>query len=287
MPVCIDQELEKTNSRLKLGAVRVKVYRKGSKLYLQGTFPPKPGSTRVKPYQQYLTLGVSANPAGLKVAEAKAKEIGALLDLGRFDWEPYLKIKPGEDTQPLLVKDWLERFERHYFESRPRTPAKLNTFQKNYRALLGRMPGHAVLTAELLRETVLKESKPGSRNRQLFVMSYSALAKLAGIEVDLRSLRSNYSPKSVSPRDLPTDAEILETVEQFVNPGWRWIYGMLATYGLRDHEVFRVDTSRLHKSPHVVEVLDDSKTGGRLVYLTFPVKSAERRAATPPSGCLT
>ena len=54
----------------------------------------------------------------------------------------------------------------------------------------------------------------------------------------------------------------LETVEQFVNPGWRWIYGMLATYGLRDHEVFQVDTSRLHEAPHVVEVLDDSKTGG-------------------------
>lgn len=266
MPVCLDQELEKANHRLKLGAVRVKIYRKGNKLYLQGTFPPKPESTKVKPYQQYLALGISANPPGLKVAEAKAKEIGALLDLGRFDWHPYLKIKATNEPQDLKVKDWIERFEQHYFESRPRTPSKLNTFHKNYRALLARMPGHTILTAELLRETVLKESKSGSRNRQLFVMSYSALAKLAKIEVDLRSLRSNYSPKSVSPRELPTDVKILDIAECFNDPGWRWIYGMLATYGLRDHEVFRLDISRMREPPHVVEILENSKTGGRLVY---------------------
>jgi integrase len=202
----------------------------------------------------------------LKVAEAKAKEIGALLDLGRFEWKPYLKIKREIEVAEKTVSDWIESFEQHYFESRPRTPSKLNTFRKNYHALLSRMPGNEVLTADLIRETVLKESAAGSRNRQLFVMAYSSLAKLAGVEVDLRSLRSNYSPNSVSPRDLPTDVEILETVERFVDPGWQWIYGMLATYGLRDHEVFRVDTSRLREAPHVLEVLDDSKTGGRLVY---------------------
>jgi hypothetical protein len=72
MGFCIEQELEKVNARLKAGAVRVQIYRKGNKLYLQGTFLPKPGSTKTIPHQQYLALGVSANPAGLKVTEAKA-----------------------------------------------------------------------------------------------------------------------------------------------------------------------------------------------------------------------
>jgi integrase len=266
MGFCIEQELEKVNNRLKAGAVRVQIYRKGNKLYLQGTFPPKPGSTKTIPHQQYLALGVSANPAGLKVTEAKAKEIAALLDLGRFDWTPYSKIKRDSGEKAQTVSEWLKRFEQHYFESRPRTPAKLNTFQKNYWAVLARMPGHEVLTATLIRETVLKESVAGSRNRQIFVMAYASLAKLAGIEVDLKSLKSDYSPKSVSPRDLPTDEAILETIDRFSDPGWRWIYGMLATYGLRDHEVFRLDTSRMKDPPYVVEVLDDSKTGQRLVY---------------------
>lgn len=265
MPFCLTEELKKVNRRLKLGAVRVQICRKGSKLYLQGTFPPKPSSERVLPHQQYLALGISTNAAGLKVAEAKAKEIAALLDLGRFDWQPYLKRKQAA-AEGLTVAEWIKRFEHHYFESRPRTSAKLNTFHKNYRALLARMPGNQVLTADLLRETVLKESVAGSRNRQLFVMAYTSLAKLSEITVDLKSLRSNYSPRSVSPRDLPTDEQILEVAERFDDPGWRWIYGMMATYGLRDHEVFRVDTSRLQDPPHVVEVLDDSKTGQRLVY---------------------
>jgi integrase len=98
------------------------------------------------------------------------------------------------------------------------------------------------------------------------VMAYAALAKFAEITVDLKPLRSDYSPKSVSPRDLPTDEQILEVAERFTDPGWRWIYGMLATYGLRDHEVFRLDTSRLQESPHILEVLDDSKTGRRQVF---------------------
>jgi integrase len=268
MAFCINEELEKTNQRLKSGAIWVKICVKGNKLYLQGTFPPKPDSTRGQPYQQYLTLGVSANPSGLKVAEAKAKEIAALLDLGRFDWSPYIKQKKVAvgATEAVTVADWLERFEQNYFESRPRTSAKLNTFHKNYRTLLARMPGTQLLTAELLRQTVLQESVAGSRNRQLFVMAYGSLARLAGITVDLKSLRSNYSPKSVSPRDLPTDEQILEVAELLSDPGWRWIYGMLATYGLRDHEVFRLDTSRLKEPPHVLEVLDNSKTGQRLVY---------------------
>ncbi len=200
------------------------------------------------------------------MTEAKAKEIAALLDLGRFDWTPYSKIKRDSGEKAQTVSEWLKRFEQHYFESRPRTPAKLNTFQKNYWAALARMPGHEVLTATLIRETVLKESVAGSRNRQIFVMAYASLAKLAGIEVDLKSLKSNYSPKSISPRDLPTDEAILETIDRFSDPGWRWIYGMLATYGLRDYEVFRLDTSRMKDPPYVVEVLDDSKTGQRLVY---------------------
>ena len=261
----IDALIAKTNDRLKAAAVRVKVYRKGAKLYLQGTLPPKPNSNKLKPHQQYLTLGVSANLPGLKVAEARAKEVDALLSLGQFKWADWIKPE-AIAPEYLTVGEWLERFEKHYFQSRPRGQSQLNTFHKNYRLLILRMPQDERLTAKLILDTIEQKSEAGSRNRQLFCMAYGSLAKLAGIEVDLKALDSNYSPKSVSPRDLPTDEEIVAAWEAIKNPGWKWVFAMMATYGLRNHEVFRLDTSRLREPPHVLRVLEETKTGSRLVY---------------------
>ncbi|MEP0872460.1 site-specific integrase [Trichocoleus desertorum AS-A10] len=261
----IDALIAKANERLKAAAVRVRVYRKGAKLYLQGTLPPKPNSNKLKPHQQYLTLGVSANLPGLKVAEARAKEVDALLSLRQFNWAAWIK-QSAIALDQLTVAEWLERFEASYFQSRPRGQSQINTFHKNYWLLIRRMPQDEILTASLLLNTIEEESEAGSRNRQLFCMSYGALAKLAGIEIDLKVLDSSYSPKSVSPRDLPTDEEIVAAWERIKNPGWKWIFAMLATYGLRNHEVFRLDTSRLREPPHTLRVLQETKTGSRLVY---------------------
>jgi hypothetical protein len=41
---------------------------------------------------------------------------------------------------------------------------------------------------------------------------------------------------------------------------------MLATYGLRPHEVFRLDVTRYNRKTEVLRVADETKTGTRLVY---------------------
>lgn len=69
----------------------MQIYRKGNKLYLEGTFPPKPGSTKTIPHQQYLTLGVSANPPGLKVATYGLRDHEVFrLDTSRMKDPPYV-----------------------------------------------------------------------------------------------------------------------------------------------------------------------------------------------------
>ncbi|WP_334981841.1 hypothetical protein [Nostoc sp.] len=72
-------------------------------LSLRATLPPKPGSSKTKPYQQYLALGIYANPAGLQRVEAEAKIVGGLLARGEFDWSRYLV---GE--QELGIGDWAD-----------------------------------------------------------------------------------------------------------------------------------------------------------------------------------
>jgi integrase len=260
----IDALIAQANSRIKAAAIRLRIYRKGSKLYLQGTLPPKPLSDKKKPHQQYISLGVSANPSGLKFAEAKAKEIDALLNLDRFEWSPWLRSAP--DPNKMTIAEWLKRLETHYFESRPKTQASLNTFNKNYAMYIKRLPQDELLTSSMLRDEIVRGSPGGSRNRQLYCMAFGALAKFAGIELDLESLKSNYSPKSVSLRDLPTDERILEIRDRITDPAWQWLYSMMATYGLRNHEVFHLDLSQIATPPYCIEVLEGTKTGRRFVY---------------------
>ncbi|MBJ7297974.1 MAG: hypothetical protein JHC73_17070 [Dolichospermum sp.] len=94
--------LDEVNARLKAGNIGVVVYQRGEllaaalryRLSLRATFPPKPGIDK-PPYQQLLSLGIYANPAGLQFAESEAKKVGGLLAQGKFEWSEYLvKVSP-------------------------------------------------------------------------------------------------------------------------------------------------------------------------------------------------
>ena len=86
----IDGRIAQANGRLKSAKVGMTIERKGDRLYLRGIFPPKPDSTKKEPYQQRLALGIHANPLGVKLAEAEARKVGALIDCKEFLWLPYL-----------------------------------------------------------------------------------------------------------------------------------------------------------------------------------------------------
>jgi hypothetical protein len=77
--------LDELNARLKAAKLGIKVYQRGNCLSLRATLLPRPGSTKLAPHQQLITLNVYANPAGLKKAEAEAHRIGTLLAIGKFD----------------------------------------------------------------------------------------------------------------------------------------------------------------------------------------------------------
>lgn len=83
--------INQANGRLKIGKIGVKIEVKGDRLYLRGTFPPKPSSKKQHPHQQRIALGIHANVKGVKLAERKAREVGATIDAGTFSWEPYQK----------------------------------------------------------------------------------------------------------------------------------------------------------------------------------------------------
>ena len=129
----IESRIKEANLRLNASTFRCTILKKSNRLYLQATLPLRPGSTKLKPYQQIIALGVSANPEGLKLAEKEARKVGALLDCEEFSWQPYLKLK--EPELPPVVKEWVEQFEANYFIRRQRNPKSETTWRTDYRAL--------------------------------------------------------------------------------------------------------------------------------------------------------
>ena len=86
----LDTAIAKLNERLKAARLGLVVERRGDRLALRGTLPPRPDSGRTKSHQQRIPLGLPATKAGLKQIEQDAKVIAARLIERTFAWADYL-----------------------------------------------------------------------------------------------------------------------------------------------------------------------------------------------------
>ncbi|MFM2431042.1 MAG: hypothetical protein RLZZ511_2255, partial [Cyanobacteriota bacterium] len=107
-----EYSLAAVNQRLKLAKSRVKLFVRGERIYLQGTFPPKPGSDKTQDYQQHMALKVPANEDGFKQAEKEARIISGELLAKEFRWEKY--IRPDRLPENKPCKRWIAEFQEHY-----------------------------------------------------------------------------------------------------------------------------------------------------------------------------
>ena len=118
------------------------------------------------------------------------------------------------------------------------------------------------------------ESYPlASRSRQQcgLVLGLLARQEQLVLPADWNERAGGYGLHQARFRQLPSDAAILSAVEEIPNPGWRLVYGLMATYGLRNHEVFFTDFSGLdHDSEAVLRVLPTTKTGEHQVWPFLP-----------------
>ena len=229
--------IDQINARLKAGRYGVSIYKppNSERLWLVATLPPKPGSKKQVDHQQRIALGIYANPTGLKKAESEAKILAGKLASKSFTWDDYLEVKHVS----YLVKDVVARYKEEFFKGNETSKRKV-TWQADYEAVFKRLPQNEPLTERLMLEAI-SQTKHNTRTRKKFFDSLGRLGRFIGLTFDLSAYKSTYSPSKVNPRELPSDELILETFNTIPNKSWRWIYGMLATFGLRPHEAFFVD----------------------------------------------
>jgi hypothetical protein len=240
--------VEIINQRLKAAKIGVRVEVRGDRLSLRATLPPKPGSNKTKPYQQYLARGIYANPAGLQRAEAEAHVVGGLLSKGKFDWAEYLsgeqEIGAGNWGQ------WIDKLRSDYFAQKGDTPNAQFTWKNDYEAAFKNLKGEVAIASLIAAAT---STTANSRSRKRTCEKLQILAELVGIKINLKLYIGNYGNSQTKPRNIPTDDQIIQARSLFLNsPSWLWAYGAMATYGLRDHEIFFCEISST--PPHTCRV---------------------------------
>jgi len=265
----LEERLKQVNARLKVARIGVAVFRKGKRLYLRATLPPKPGLDRDRAYQQDLSLGIYASDEGIKQAEVQAKALGSLLARGKFGWAEWLR---GSQQLPETVSQWVIKLEADYFNRRARTPEALTTWRCDYCSVYKKLPQDEQLTVGILK-ALINTTPPDTKTRRRTCEALKKLAEFAGLELPINGLGGSYSPAKTVPRDLPSDELIVTEWERLRGKLKRvdsllWLnaYAILATYGLRPHELFHVDLSGLKENPGTIRVGHQTKTGSRTVY---------------------
>jgi integrase len=277
----IDERIAQVNQRLKMAQMGFQVERRGNKLSLRGTLPPRPGSYRLHAYQQRISLNLAATPSGLKQAEQEVKILAAKLIQNQFDWRDYLPLDGGGRLSQMNLPQQIQEFHQHFLTTtlREDNPAAVRTtWEKAYAPYLRKLEAiaqsHSKLSiAEAIYATV-QTTRANSRSRQVCCTALGALAQFLNVELptDLKTFWGNYGNSQTQARDLPSDELILKTWETIPNPAWQFVYGVMATYGLRNHEVFFCDYSALlnGEPSATIEVSATTKTGSHDVWPFYP-----------------
>ena len=267
MPDKLEAHLAKLN--LKLDRVKIIQPKETNKLSLRATLPPKPGEAR--PKQRTLSTKAPANIAGAKVAFARAKRLDAELIEGSFNWKDW-DPKIAERYKPKTIGELSEQI----LELK-RPQLKARGLRHKYQVPLSKLPEDAHPTQELLRNTIIEECTGYPTKWAAYKIAYGMLADLAGISHNLHSLgpKNANAVKPITPRDLPSDEQILEVWDGIDNQLYKILYARMACYGLRPHEAWKCEVAPQDKDEPICRVQADTKTGkrtgGRLI-LPLPIE---------------
>lgn len=258
----IDGELARQNALIAASGQPLRLERRGGRLGLRGPLPSRRGDG-THPVQR-LSLGLPPTAEGLERARRELRRVVQQLQRQRFDWSDWRGAAPPESlrsaesrAEPLTAggEALIEGFERAFFADprrRANAAGSRTTWRGAYLPYLRRLRDHTPTGAEptpgpeLMLE-VLESYPPGSRSRQQCGTALAALARHLALDLpaDWSERAGGYGLHAARFRRLPSDAQILQLVEQIPNPSWRLAYGLMATYGLRNHEVFFCDVSAL------------------------------------------
>ena len=275
----IIHEITSINEKFTTKGSKLRIEKRGEKLNIRGTLPSKENKNNSK--IQRISLGLKADSAGLEEAEKKLQLINLQLELNQFDWKDWTTNAtkaPIVDNDNFFRK--IKTFETSFFKESKNeylTSTRKTTWKSSYKPYLKRMisiysnSDKKDLTNIFL--STLKTYEEGSRSRKQCGTSLNVFAEFINFKLpeEWKSMSRGYGLKKASFRNLPNDDFIEELWDKIPNRSWQYVFALMATYGLRNHEVFFCDLSSLKNSgDKIIRVLPTTKTGEHQVWPFHP-----------------
>jgi len=273
------QEINNVNDKFATQGSKLKIEKRGEKLNIRGSLPSKADKNNFK--IQRISLGLKADISGLEEAKKKLQLINLQLELNQFDWINWI-VNPNkkEIKNDFKFPNRLIQFEEYFFKESKSVylnSTRKTTWRSSYKPYLKRVLNiyneHDKEDLEKIFQKTLESYKEGSRSRKQCGTSLSVLAKFLDIKLpeDWKLNSRGYGLNKAGFRDLPTDELIEKLWEKIPNKSWKFVFGLMATYGLRNHEVFFCDLSSLTNfGDKIIRVLPTTKTGEHQVWPFHP-----------------
>ena len=193
------------------------------RLYLLAKLPPKSGQGPWKP--QRIPLYLDDTPVNERTARKRLAELEKQLARGTFEWEYW---------QPQTDKGitWGKAKELLYRKKVILGTTSESTWDNNYAMRLARVNPTEAVTTESMERFLRGYERESSNYKECFYLlrHISNLTKVPFPEVPTPT----YSRAQL--KVVPTDEEIVEVISP-LSGHEQWHLGMMATYGLRPHEV--------------------------------------------------
>ena len=271
--LALEKQLKAVNERLKEAKRRVRVVvpsKRHRALHLRATLPPQRDEVQSGPRRRYIKVEVAYTAQGIEEAEALAIDLNTdIADWRRgqnFDWGKWTQHKKRQRSDEVeSFASCIEQLKKQFFEERRDDPMqqKVRRYWQTDRATPFRKLDQSLpYSVGHMRETIEglpKNSSPRKRLSLACVQLMKLMREPFDVVEEIKALGRGYGKKSLNPRDIPSDAQILEDIQK-IEPEWRWAFQIFYVFGCRPHELWEAEVL----DNCLLRVADDTKTGLRV-----------------------
>lgn len=216
------------------------------RLYLLAKVPRRDGSPGI--VQTRIALRLDDTPVNRRMAAKQLATLEKQLSSDSFAWSYWL-----EESQGITWREAIAKLHRARVVL-GRTSE--TTWEINYMGRLRQIPPTSVVTTESIAAALERYERSTCSYKELWYL-LKHLARLVSVPFPELPLPTYGRAELVA---VPTDEQIVAWVEGAPEPS-AWYWGMMATYGLRPHEI---EKSQLIERAYC-QVADGTKTGFRTV----------------------
>lgn len=192
-------------------------------LYLLAKLPDRNDSSYWRP--QRIPLKLSDTPTNQRTARKRLAELEKQLARGTFEWSYWIE-------RPDSRLSWREAIQALYRKKVVLGRTSENTWNINYMGRLRQIDPCEACTTSSMERALARYPRDTCSYKELYYL-LRHIARLTGVPMPEVPIPTYSQAQRVV---VPTDEEIVAWVLAAPNPA-RWYFGMMATYGLRPHEI--------------------------------------------------